>query len=95
MDEFNVDDIDSVMQAIYLELPESKVVLLQAIFEMYEGLGLVRTLDREKSFVCVLTSKDLLTDCKNLLGSIKGDLMWRHGPTPSAELKQRYFTCFK
>jgi hypothetical protein len=42
------EEIDSESRVLYLEVPNEQVVLLQAHFELYEGLGVVRTV-REKA----------------------------------------------
>jgi hypothetical protein len=69
--------LDSSTLALYLELAPSKVVLFQAIFESYEGVATVRTVDKEGSLVCLLTTKEMLSECLNILDSVRVELGWR------------------
>ncbi|MCB0311431.1 MAG: DUF4911 domain-containing protein [Bdellovibrionales bacterium] len=71
---FVPQQIDQETWAYYLEVPGSLVVLLQAYFESYEGLGTVRTLDIRKSLVCILTTSSLRELCGRALESIAGQI---------------------
>ena len=68
--------VDAETIAFYLEVPRSHVVLLQVYFELYDGVGTVRTLDKEAAVVCVLTTPSLLQDCIGVLGAIKEYVAW-------------------
>ena len=70
------DTIDSQTRAFYFEVPRSKVVFFQALFETYEGIATVRTLNLERSLVCVLTTATLAPLCIELLHAAKKDLEW-------------------
>jgi hypothetical protein len=61
---------------IYIEVPPSKVVHLQAIFEAYEGIGTVRTIEREKAVVEILTSYSQEEICLALLESLRSEIPW-------------------
>lgn len=89
------DSLDEVTRVVYLEVPPSKVALFQANFELYEGVGTVRTLDVRQSLVCVMTTQDMLPDCLSVLENLRESIPWRAAPTPSEELKQRYLGYFK
>ncbi len=95
------DMLDDQTVAIYLEIPGSQIVELQGYFELYEGIGLVRTLSVKKSLVCVITTLDMLSDCKALLYSLReagpnisihGDnsIRWRAVEPPDEETKKLY-----
>jgi hypothetical protein len=75
----NIDPIplDSSTLALYLEIAPSKVVLFQAIFESYEGLATVRTVDKDGCLVCLLTNQDMLGECLKVLDSVREELGWR------------------
>lgn len=76
----------------YLEVPANKIVDLQGYFELYEGLGLIRTLrdlgrrapvlgQQEKytqaiSLVAVLTTVSQIDDCLAALAAVKGEIAW-------------------
>lgn len=87
--------IDDGTMALYLEVPGSNVVLLQAFFELYEGVGLVRTLDIRKSLVCVLTTPSLLEDCQAILREVKPIVRWRTAATPSAAQREHFLGYFR
>jgi hypothetical protein len=76
--------IDSDTVAFCLEVPRSHVVLLQVYFELYDGVGTVRTLDKESAVVCVLTTPSLLKDCVGVLNAIREHVTWTPCPTPPA-----------
>ena len=78
----NPERLDQSTWAFYLEVPTSKVVLLQALFELYEGLGTVRTLDLKSSLVCVMTSEVLLAECAAALQAISTEIPWRFASRP-------------
>ena len=69
--------LDSSTLALYLEIAPSKVVLFQAIFESYEGLATVRTVNKDGCLVCLLTNQDMLGECLNVLDSVRAELGWR------------------
>src|SRR5437870_1229339 len=81
-----VEKIDDFTCAIYLDVPPSKVVLLQAYFENYEGAGIVRTLDNRASLVCILSTPSTVGDCSEILYSVKEQIGWR-AAEPSQEVR--------
>jgi len=68
--------IDATTVAFYLEVPRSHVVLLTVYFELYDGVGTVRTLDKEGAVVCVLTTPTQVDDCIGVLHAIKDNVSW-------------------
>lgn len=78
--------IDADTVAFYLEVPRSHVVLLQVYFELYDGVGTVRTLDKESAVICVLTTPSLLNDCIGVLNAIREHVSWipREAPAEGA-----------
>ena len=78
-----VIQIDEITCAIYLYVPGEKVVLLQGYFELYEGLGLIRTISILDSLVCVITTKDMLKDCLDFLENIKTQIPWKNAEIPN------------
>ena len=74
--------LDQITKILFLNIPAEKVVLLQAIVELYEGLAVVRTIDLRNSLVSVLTTNDTWPDLLALLDSLKSQLDWRPAPIP-------------
>ena len=92
---FYPDKLDSDTHILYLKVPGSKVVYLQGIFEIYEGVGTVRTLDIKKSLVSVLTTTDMLSECFNILESIKDEVGWVSIAKPEGVNIERFLGYFK
>ena len=86
---------DPLTAIIYLEVPSQNVVLFQAFFELYEGLGLVRTLDLKKDLLCVVTSDSQLDVCLEALIDLKDTIDWRSACIPNAEDQEKYLGFFR
>ncbi|MCB9029472.1 MAG: DUF4911 domain-containing protein [Deltaproteobacteria bacterium] len=69
--------VDSETAIITLQLPRSEVVYLQALFEGYDGLASVKTFEDDHSIVCLITSKDSLSEVEALLEGIQSETRWR------------------
>ena len=89
-----VDNLDEWTRAIYLEVPSAKIVLFQAYFELFEGLGIVRTLSVRRSLVCVLTTRDCLQDCFRVLSALRPEIPWRQVARPEEAVQQLYLGYF-
>jgi hypothetical protein len=68
--------LDPSLWAFYLRVPRSQVVLLQTYFELYDGIGTVRTITGTEPILCVMTSSDLIEDCIGALVAIRHDVEW-------------------
>ncbi|MBN8550457.1 MAG: DUF4911 domain-containing protein [Deltaproteobacteria bacterium] len=89
------DYIDEGTVALYLEVPGEKVVLLQALVESHEGVGIVRTLNIRKSLVCVLTTPTMFEACVDLLNGLQAEIGWRFIGRPKEAEEQLYLGYFK
>ena len=78
-------EVDTIARAIFLELPPSDVVLLQALIESYEGVATVRTIDLKRSLVCVVTTASLLDTTISVLEGLKPTVRWRAVSAPAGE----------
>ncbi len=85
-----IEQIDEDSVVLYLDCPGADVVLLQAYFDLYEGLGIVRTLDIRRSLVCILTTPTMLDDCVEALESIRDHVAWKFTSQPSQDIKNLY-----
>ncbi len=88
------DFIDTGTCAFYLIVPSEKVVLLQAFFELYEGIGIVRTLNLRRSLVCILTTPSMISDCRAALEAIRTMIPWSPVPRPDEAERQLYLGYF-
>ena len=89
------DFLDQECRAIYLEVPGSAIVLLQAYFESYEGVGIIRTLSVKKSLVCILTTASMFEDCCKILHAIRDQVPWRTVPKPEEAQRELYHGYFR
>lgn len=90
-----VDQLDDQTLAIYLQVPGEDVVKLQAFFEQYEGLGIVRTLSIKKSLIAIITTPSMLDDCLRLLEDLKEQIPWTQLPRPQEAVEQLLMGYFK
>jgi len=70
-------ELDPALVAWYLEVPRPQIVLLQAYFELYDGVGTVRTLEGQDEVVTVLTTPSQKGDCIGVLNAIREQVSWR------------------
>ena len=78
-------DIEPGTICLYLLVPRNNVVLLQAYFDLHEGIGSVRTLDEPRQVVRILTTEDQYEDCCALLLSVQEQIGWlpsNYAPQP-------------
>ncbi len=90
----HVDSLDEITRAIYLEVPSAQVVLFQAFFELFEGVGIVRTLSIRKSLICILTTKDQLEECFRILQALTPLIQSRQIARPEEATQQLYLGYF-
>lgn len=70
-------ELDADLLAFYLEVPRHQIVLLQVYFELYDGVGTVRTLEGDRSVVSVLTTHSQKADCVRVLNAIREQVQWQ------------------
>lgn len=68
---------DEFTRAIFLDMPASQIVLLQGFFELYDGLGTVRTIEKNQAMVCVLTTPSQIEETCRVLEGLRGEIQWR------------------
>lgn len=68
--------------SIYLKLPPEHIVTLLFLLESYDGLGIIRTLDRDRGYVLVLAPTDTAPVVKELLESLRQELQFETIPCP-------------
>lgn len=79
-----VDHLDPHTVVLYLSVPNEYVVSLQGFFDVYEGLGLVRTLNRVTPLIGVLSTPSLVADCISLLQALQASIPWSFYPGTEA-----------
>ena len=69
---------------IFLELPPEDIVFIKLIVEAHEGLGVLRTLDRKRAVIVVMTAADMEADVRAMLESLRDQVPWTEIP-PTGE----------
>jgi len=68
---------------IYLQLSPSDIAYVKFIFESYEEIGIIRTVDRDTAVIVLLAMGDFLAIARNILASIKNDVALQEIPRPA------------
>ena len=71
---------DNQTEVFCIEVPPSRIVLLQGLFESYDGIGVVKTFDHVKGIVCIITSSSMREECTQLLEASSNLIPWREFP---------------
>ena len=68
---------------IYLEIPPEHIAYIKFIFESYEEVGIIRTVDRKKAVIVLLAMHDFLATARQILDSLKKDIPFAEIPRPT------------
>ena len=71
------------MREIYFEVRTEDIAYVKFVIESYEGVGLIRTVDRKKAVIVVLIVEDFLDDGRALLASLQREINLTEIPRPS------------
>ena len=75
---------------IYLEVPPEQIAYVKFIFESYEEVGIIRTVDNARAIIVLLAMHDFLDAAREILKSIANDIPMREIPRP-ADMKDDWF----
>lgn len=78
------------LDLIYLEIPPEHIAYVKFIFESYEEVGIIRTVDRQKAVIVLLVMPDFADAARKILDSIKDDVPLLEIPRP-ADAKDDWF----
>ena len=67
---------------IYLALPPREIAYVKFVFESYEGVAVVRTLDRRAATLVVLVAPDLLPAARAAIDALVAEGACREIPSP-------------
>ena len=70
------------IQLIYLMTTPESIAYVKFIFESYEEVGILRTIDRKKSVIVLLAMRDFVDPARRILESIKQDIPLQEIPQP-------------
>jgi hypothetical protein len=71
------------LQEIYLETPPEQIAYIKFIFESYEEVGIIRTVDRRKAIVVLLAVPDFAAVAQQILASLKQEVPLEEIPRPA------------
>lgn len=61
---------------IYLRVPPGDIAYVKFVFESYEGIAVVRTMDRAAAVIVLLVPADLEHEARAILESLRADVPW-------------------
>lgn len=70
------------LEPIFLRVAPIDIALVKFIFESYEGVGIVRTLDRRAAVIVALVSRDFLADARGIIADLQGRIACEVIPAP-------------
>jgi hypothetical protein len=70
---------------ICLRIRREDIALLKFVLESYEGVGIVRTIDRKKATAVVLAMPDLVSHVWAVLESLREHMDWYEIPPPAEQ----------
>jgi len=70
------------LHEIYLELRPEDIAYVKFIFESYEGVGIIRTVERKKAVIVLLVVDDFLNVARSILDSLQKEVPLTEIPRP-------------
>ena len=71
------------MQEIYLEVAAEHIAYVKFIFESYEEVGIIRTMDRKKAIIVLLAMNDFVAVARSILASLEKEIPLREIARPA------------
>lgn len=71
------------LHEIYLEICPEDIAYVKFIFESYEGVGIIRTVDRKKAVIVLMVVEDFLCIARSVLSSFKNEVSLTEIPRPA------------
>lgn len=78
------------MQAIYLEIAAEDIAYIKFIFEAYEEVGIIRTVEKKRAVIALLAMDDFIGAARAILAAIAKEIPLREIPRP-AEIEDDWF----
>ena len=71
------------LQAIFLATPPEHIAYVKFIFESYEEVGIIRTVDRKRAVIVLLAVEDFVDVARAILDSLKQEVPLAEIPRPA------------
>ena len=68
---------------IYLEIAPEHIAYIKFIFESYEEVGIIRTVERKKAVIVLLAMHDFLDTARQILDSLQQEIPFAEIPRPT------------
>ncbi|MGH7816432.1 MAG: DUF4911 domain-containing protein [Candidatus Binatia bacterium] len=76
-------EIKMDLRDIYLEIPPEHIAYVKFIFESYEEVGIIRTVERKKAIIVLLAMNDFLATARQILDSLAQEIPLVEIPRPA------------
>lgn len=70
------------LQTIYLEVLPRDIAYVKFIFESYEDVGIIRTVDRKKAIIVLLAVDDFAATARAIVEALKQEVWLQEVPRP-------------
>lgn len=77
-----MSELDTQFSPLFLKLPPERIGELKFILESYDGLGIIRTLNRKTGSVVILALRDTRASVDGLIESLSEEMSIRVVPPP-------------
>jgi len=67
---------------IRLRLPPAEIAYVKFVFESYEGIAVVRTLDRHAAVIELLVAPDFQAEAEAILADLRHQVAWERVEQP-------------
>ena len=71
------------MREFYLEVAAAHIAYIKFIFESYEEVGIIRTVDRKKAIIVLLAMNDFVGVARAILASLEKEIPLREIARPA------------
>jgi hypothetical protein len=78
------------LEEIFLQLAPEHIAYVKFIFESYEEVGIIRTVDRKKAIIVLLAMRDFRATAQEILAALKQEVPLAEIPRP-AEMNDDWF----
>ena len=80
------------LELIYLETRPANIAYIKFIFESYEEVGIVRTVDRKRAVIVLLAMRDFVDTARAILESIQREIPLQE-ILPLGHMPDDWFMC--
>lgn len=71
------------LDEIYLQTRPEHIAYIKFIFESYEAVGIIRTVDRKRAIIVLLAAPDFTEVVREILASLKREIPLNEIPRPA------------